>query len=453
MDTDIKERIDYEVNNLVLNKWYFMNMEWPIMSYDFNHRTVLKNMKVDLKGIKDILLRQLGYIPVFYFLTILYSNIEYPGPYFELEKGLLLLYQMVSGKTGIEMSEFMPYTTYYELYKKLWINDSNVKRLKKIYNKDMTNLFTNLKIRLLSAKYLNPDAFKNVTLMIDGHDSKIKYYNPDVSRKTLFSHKFKKPGLRTQTVNDVNNLILFVSKSERCAIGNDGTMFIKMNLQKYIHIADCIAADGGYTLFVNKFKEISTNEGYDFSDKNFSTPIRKEPGITLTSTEITYNTKFGAYRSGNESIYSVFGNKFDRFNNNNAALQITNIETYNLQFKICALLYNLWRFCETFKIEAEPHHKLWYNEGFDFPTKTSRVNYVFLDKAKNDENFKEMVSLQEQFLNMDLDDNDMEIEYESEIEEEENEEIIEKRLKHKKSKYTKEKQTETYVNIKPKYKL
>jgi hypothetical protein len=90
MDTDIKERIDYEVNKLVLDKWYFMNMEWPIMSYDFNHRTVLKNMKVDLKGIKDILLRQLGYIPVFYFLTILYSNIEYPGPYFELEKGLLL---------------------------------------------------------------------------------------------------------------------------------------------------------------------------------------------------------------------------------------------------------------------------------------------------------------------------------------------------------------------------
>jgi hypothetical protein len=32
MDTAIKERIDYETNTLVLNKWYFMNMEWP--NYD-----------------------------------------------------------------------------------------------------------------------------------------------------------------------------------------------------------------------------------------------------------------------------------------------------------------------------------------------------------------------------------------------------------------------------------
>ncbi|KAI7856121.1 hypothetical protein BDC45DRAFT_422432, partial [Circinella umbellata] len=37
------------------------------------------------------------YISVFYFLTVLYTNKEYPGPYFEIEKGLFLLFHLVSG--------------------------------------------------------------------------------------------------------------------------------------------------------------------------------------------------------------------------------------------------------------------------------------------------------------------------------------------------------------------
>lgn len=61
---------------------------------------------------------------------------------------------------------------------------------------------------------------------------------------------------------------------------------MQMNMQRKMHITDCIAADGGYTLFINKFKEVSTNERYEFSNKIFSTPIRKEAGVKLTSTEL-----------------------------------------------------------------------------------------------------------------------------------------------------------------------
>jgi hypothetical protein len=426
---NLKEKLDIEINKLVVNKWLFLNNEWPLIANKFNHRTELKNIKTDISIIKDILLKQLGYIPVFYFLSVLYSNIEYPGPYHELDKGLLLLYHIVSGKSGIDMSEFMPYTTFYDLYKKFWITETNVKRLNKIIKKDMNELFSNLKIRLLSSKINNPDGFKNVTLLIDGHDSKIKYYNPDVARQTLYSHKFKKPGLRTQTVNDANNIVLFVSNSERCALGNDGSMFIKMNLQKKMHIADCVAADGGYTLFINKFKEISSNEGYDFSDKNFSCPIRKETGVKLTSTELTYNNKFGAFRSGNESIYSVLASKFDRFNNNTASLQITKIDTYNLQYRTAILLYNIWKFVDFAKIEAQPHHMLWYNNNFDFPTKTNRINYIFLNEAQNDKNYNDMIDLQEKYMNIELDKNDMEVDISSD--EEEKEELSHKKAKKK----------------------
>lgn len=223
MEADL---LNSEIQRLIVNKWYFLEYEWPILTPRFNHRSEMKPTKVNLRTIKDILLRQLGYIPVFYFLAVLYGAGEYPGPYHEIDKGLILLYHIMSGKTGVEMSEFIPYTSFYEVYKKFWI--TNRTKINKIVTKDLRELFSTIKIRLLSASIFNPDGFKNCTLFIDGHDSKIKYYNPDVGRNTMYSHKFKRPGVRTQTVNDVNNMVIWVSNSERCAIGNDGSMFIKM---------------------------------------------------------------------------------------------------------------------------------------------------------------------------------------------------------------------------------
>lgn len=410
-----KKLLDNEIQKLIVNKWYFLDYEWPILTPRFNHRSEIKPTKINLREIKDILFRQLGYIPVFYFLVILFGAGEYPGPYHEIDKGIILLYHIMSGKTGMDMYQFIPYTSFYEVYKKFWI--TNRTKVNKIIKKDNQSLFSNIKIRLLSANLFNPDGFKNCTLFIDGHDSKIKYYNPDVGRNTLYSHKFKRPGVRTQTVNDVNNMVIWVSNSERCSMGNDGSMFIKMNMHKKMHIADCLAADGGYTLFIQKFKDISCEEGYDFSNKNMSCPIRKDTGKKMTVDEESYNRKFGAFRSGNESIYSNLAFKFDRFNNNKASVQVSDINVYNTQFKTAVLLMNMWRFIENANIEAQPHHMLWYNDDFEFPTKVSRINYVFLDKAKNDENYNEMIDLQEKYRNMNFDDNDIEIEDDSEGEE------------------------------------
>lgn len=91
----------------------------------------------------------------------------------------------------------------------------------------------------------------------------------------------------------------------------------------------------------------------------------------------------------------------------------------NTQLKTAILLTNIWRFVEKANIKVEPHHMLWYNDDFEFPTKVSRINYVFLDKAKTDQNYKEMLELQERYKNMTFDDNDMEIEEEDDDDEEE----------------------------------
>ena len=56
METDnLEEKLKLEINKLVVNKWYFLDKEWPLISNIFNHRSELKHTKVNLRAIKDIL--------------------------------------------------------------------------------------------------------------------------------------------------------------------------------------------------------------------------------------------------------------------------------------------------------------------------------------------------------------------------------------------------------------
>src|SRR5690349_14480906 len=116
---ELKNKLKNEIEKLVLNKWKFLDETWPEIRNRYNHRTKIKDIKDNeiMKEIKNELLEKLGYIPVYYFLTVLYTNKEYPGPYREIEKGLILLYHIVSGRSGPEMQNIIPYTTFYDLYK------------------------------------------------------------------------------------------------------------------------------------------------------------------------------------------------------------------------------------------------------------------------------------------------------------------------------------------------
>jgi hypothetical protein len=99
----------------------------------------------NITEIKNELVNKLGYIAVFFFLNVLYTNKEYPGPFLEVEKGLLLLYQLTSGFTSKNIKEYMPHTTFYAVYKELWIK--NYENLNKyvdycLFNVVYTLIFT-----------------------------------------------------------------------------------------------------------------------------------------------------------------------------------------------------------------------------------------------------------------------------------------------------------------------
>jgi hypothetical protein len=189
---DFNKLITDEVNSIIVNNWMFLNYNWPVINNRYKHRTVIKHIDyIDI--IKKKLVDKLGYITVFYFLIVLYTNKEYPGPYYEIEKGLFLLYHLVSGIAGNEeIDKFIPQSTFFNFYKKFWMDEENYKRILKIVDYGLDNMFSNIKLRILSAHKYNPELFKHVTLIIDGHDSRINYIDTEIKHSRLYSYKFKK---------------------------------------------------------------------------------------------------------------------------------------------------------------------------------------------------------------------------------------------------------------------
>jgi hypothetical protein len=167
-----KELLQQEIDKILLNEWGFLNENWQQIYNNYKHRTEIKNIK-EINDIKKELLDKLGYTAVFFFLTKLYTHKEYPAPYLEVEKGLYLIYHLISGITSKYIKRNLPYSSFYAVYKNFWID--NYTNLNKYVDLCLLKMFSTIKIRVYSALIKNPSNFKNITLMLDGHDSTIDY--------------------------------------------------------------------------------------------------------------------------------------------------------------------------------------------------------------------------------------------------------------------------------------
>jgi hypothetical protein len=403
MNNDIEEyknKLIYEYELLIKNQWNFLNMGWSDIKLKRNHRSNIILVK-NIKLIKETLHRKLGIIPVYFFLTILFESHDYRGPYNNIEKGLLMLYYLVENKSSDDMNEFIPKSSFYDIYREFYI--SKAEKLNKIVNYALEYMFSNIKIRILSALILNPQLFSHVTLYLDGHDTRgIEVGSKDKS--IYYSYKLKKAGFRTQVAIDINNMITFVSESKPCRDHTDSIMFLDMNIEKKINNIDCIALDGGYNPAI-KYLIDKTN----LNHYNFSSPIRKRRNIELNHIESDYNLKFGGFRSKIEKIFADLGDTFKRFNNEKP-IKTSKIETFNIQLKIACLLLNIKAFVKLGNIEEEPFHKYWYNlDNFDFPVEKedNLSDYSDLLPTINEKisNANTIHILHKQFLDLNLTNN------------------------------------------------
>lgn len=297
------------------------------------------------------------------------------------------------------MDDYIAKSTFHQIYKQFYSSDKILK-LNKILNFSLQNMFSNIKIRLLNGMIENPELFNQVTIHLDGHDKRGMVYGAE-DKSIYYSYKLKKNGFRTQVAIDNNSMIIFISDSIPCSLNNDGTMLINMNIQNKINLMDCIALDGGYSLYVDPIINNS-----DLNDYNFVYPIRKDKNISLNDIELNYNEQFGSFRSKMEKTFSDMEFIFKRLNNKKSFLT-TNINIYNIQLKIASVLLNIKNYIKLNNIEHYDFHSYWINDNFDFKYKNDMVNnmknYGLLPKL-NDRinNLEKMKSLQQQFLGLQL---------------------------------------------------
>ena len=395
-------------------------MNYPIKISNYKHREEIRNID-NIEKVKEELINKIGYILVFFFLVKIFNKYDYKGPYVFMEKGLLLLYHLITGNSFRDMEDFMPSSSFHEIYKQFWNNNKN--ELNRIFTELLENMFSSTILRIINAKEINPIGFKNQTLFLDGHDSRIDYLKKDIKKRKFYSYKFKKSGLRTQVVCDINQFVIYVSESKPCRSYNDGQMFLDMKLEYKLNENDCLAFDGGYYYYVEKFIENCEKKGNDrINISNFMFPIRKNKNEELTDNEVLYNETFGSFRSKVEGYFGLISNKFKRFNNNERNCKITDIKTYNIQLKLVLLLLNIQKFVDLYSIPIKPNHILWSNENFNYPNlykeldniiyrfdlmKIADMNNRQSDYLYNYFNYNDIQRIKE--LNMDIEsDNDKE---------------------------------------------
>jgi hypothetical protein len=393
--------VNYNMNNdlavqfqeLINKHWSFIDSEWPTIKKSKYNRTTLKEVP-SIGMVKEKVLQRLGVIPVFFFLVVLFGSHEYSGPYRSVEKGLLLLYHLLTGCSMADMEQFMPKSSFHQLHKEFY--EKRGSELSRMIRKMLSSMFSNVRIRLLSALQKNPAEFRHVTLMLDGHDTRASYRGE--SSASMYSHKFKKSGFRTQVCMDINGMILFVSDSFPCRDYNDGTMFLQMDIERKIHDVDCIALDGGYTQFISQL----LHEAPKLSDKNFCCPIRKSVGTPLTSSETLFNNMFGSFRSQIEAKFGELVTTFCKFGNG-SPIRVNTLDTFVVQFQLSCLLLNMKNFVQMLNMPLRPHHSLWEQTGFDFGVIANGSSVeITVNIEKKLEDANSLQRLQEQFLGMGL---------------------------------------------------
>ncbi|ORZ05142.1 hypothetical protein BCR41DRAFT_361989 [Lobosporangium transversale] len=83
-----------------------MQEEWPAIKKAKFHRTEMKEIS-DVTHVKSMVLDRLGFIPSFFFLTQVFGVRDYGSPYRNVEKGLLLLYALITGDSLSTMSRYV----------------------------------------------------------------------------------------------------------------------------------------------------------------------------------------------------------------------------------------------------------------------------------------------------------------------------------------------------------
>ena len=169
---------------LLDQEWKFLDEPWPLYPKTRKyHRSEMKTI-LNVSRMKELLMKRLGVIPVFFFLSVIWSKFYFPGPYRAVDKGVAFLYYFVAGHTMDSMSQFMPRTSFHAIYATFFKTEKSL--FDKFITQKLTNMFSTPELRVRCANWKNPKIFKHITLLLDGHVTRATYGDNKVD---MYSYK------------------------------------------------------------------------------------------------------------------------------------------------------------------------------------------------------------------------------------------------------------------------
>lgn len=388
---NLKINIDsnIEVNKIIKDHWKMLDYKWEekrkiIKEIKNNNFNKTKNID-SIKSMKGVLLEKLGFIPVYFFLNIIFCNYNYSGQYRTIDKGIVLLYHLISGNTKNTMSKYVP--IFNSLYNEFW--EVRNDELNNQIDKFLKTMFSNNKLRLINAYLYNPENLKVPTIIFDIYN---KFNNVNHSNRILDSGYF------TPFLCDNTGMVIYVADTKKYL--NKNNEVVDSNLLFFdvildINNTDVITIEDKYLKFKNYLiKNTNKKSKNIINDNNFISSINNED---LDSENLQYNISFNEIHSISSKTIDSMEKTFNVFKNNKYKEKS---EIYNLQLKTAFLLQNIKMFINKYNIKEKYHHTLWYNNNFDFPT-TEFNNNLNIDIKINNQKDKinKMMELQIKQLN------------------------------------------------------
>lgn len=117
------QRIFHAEKLKMKEKWQIiLDKPWQVVTLDKGHRTSAEETN-NIETAKNFVHERLGSIVPFVFLNEYYSKKDHVGPTRNIEKGILLIYRLLSGKTIPQMGSHIPKTTYDDLENEFYGTD------------------------------------------------------------------------------------------------------------------------------------------------------------------------------------------------------------------------------------------------------------------------------------------------------------------------------------------
>lgn len=309
-----------------------------ITKYNEKH---IKNMDM----IRIQILDKLGYLPVFVFLTDYIYNKGFKYNKNHLEKGLLIIFDIVTDIKYTDVQMHLGKKSYLEMNKSFF--EIHEETLNEWCNNIMINCFSNKNIRLISKRLnvelLQYQEFYSCTFILVIYDSRFLYNQNKYKYKT---------GYKSFVLLDLNGFIIYTSDSILCDIEETNSdyknkfikfVFNKIPFNKILSNIDCILINSGYPFL----------DGY----------------LNFQNNKINHKIKSFNFQSYTQDIFDtinaneIFKELFNIFPKLCMSKNLSNSDKiFSTRMKLCSTLYNIKKMASILNIDDEKSkYKYWMN--------------------------------------------------------------------------------------------